>query len=151
MVLANKSIAKIDWSLGPSISIESILFRSWSFTKSGSDNDELLASISNDGPAMISTNLYEVDIEKPTTLVLKNVNASYNGTYELTLLAPGSSVSEVVVFIAGKLYRTRNVIIQRNFDLSVNLPAGSICLKNDQTTVLNDINRALRNFFKEFS
>ena len=104
LVLANKSIAKIDWSLGPSISIESIIFRSWTFTQSGGDNETFLASINNVGQAMISTNLYEVDIEKPATLVLKNVNASYNGTYEFTLLAPGNSVSKVVVFIAGKLY-----------------------------------------------
>ena len=76
--------------------------RSWTFTNSTGGTAESLAQIKADDEAIISTKLYEVDIEKPATLVLKNINESYNGTYRFTLLSPSSSTSDVVVFIAGK-------------------------------------------------
>ena len=96
-------MAKIEWSIESSVSTSSILFRSWTFTSSGV-TPESLAQIRADDKAIISTKLYEVDIEKPATLVLKNVNGSYNGTYRFTLLSPDPSTSDVFVFIAGKFH-----------------------------------------------
>ena len=58
----------------PSLSISSIVFRSWTFTNSTFGTAESLAQIKADDEAIISTKLYEVDIEKPATLVLKNIN-----------------------------------------------------------------------------
>ena len=102
LIFSNGSIAKIEWSMEPSLSTSSIVFRSWTFTNSTGGTAESLAQIKADDEDIISTKLYEVDIEKPATLVLKNVNESYNGTYRFTLLSPSSSTSDVVVFIAGK-------------------------------------------------
>ena len=101
LILSNDSMAKIEWSLEPSLSTSSIVFRSWTFSSSGGTS-ESLAQINANDPAIINTKLYEVDIEKPATLVLKNVNGSYNGTYTFTLLSPKSSTSDVFVFITGK-------------------------------------------------
>ena len=100
MVLFNESAAKIEWSLGPSTG--SIQYRSWSFTSSDSNKTEFLAEINRVGTVTISTKLYEVDVIKPATLVLKNVNESYDGKYTFTLIAGGTSTSGVTVFIAGK-------------------------------------------------
>ena len=59
-----------------------------------------LASISRDGDAQILTSLYDVAVEKPGTLVLKNVNLTYNGTYRFSLGPGGNYV--VLVYILGK-------------------------------------------------
>ena len=104
MTLLNESMAKIEWSIEPSLSNSSIVFRSWSFISSDG-TAALLARIGSDNKVVINTKLYEVDIEKPATLVLKNVNGSYNGTYQFTLTTTaGVSASEVVVFVAGKFH-----------------------------------------------
>ena len=110
MILSNESIAKIDWSLERSVSNTSISFRSWSFRSSGGGDAELLAEIYRDYPSQILTKLYQVAIEKPATLVLKNVNGSYNGTYGFTLITSYTIFSEVVVFIAGAFHlKVRNL------------------------------------------
>ena len=74
------------------------------FRSSSDGKDTFLARINDDDPPEILTKLYEIDIEKPATLVLKNVNESYDGTYEFTLASPRTSTSEVVVVIAGKFH-----------------------------------------------
>ena len=104
LTILNGSTAKIEWSLDPTVNLAAILLRSWTFKSSRGGKDDFLGSISQPGDITISTKLYEVEIEKPATLVLKNVNASYDGTYEFALLAPGTSVSEVVVVIPGKFH-----------------------------------------------
>jgi hypothetical protein len=93
---------KIKWSLDPVLSTN--ISRSWSFKSRASGKDETLGEVSRAGDITIVTRLYEVDIEKPATLVLKNVDERYNGEYKFTLYPglPGPSISEVVVFIAGK-------------------------------------------------
>ena len=104
MTFSNESIAKIEWSLDGNLSTTSISIRSWSFRSSSVGKEELLARIIDDDQPAIVTKLYEIDIEKPATLVLKNVNESYDGTYEFTLISSGTRTSEVVVFIAGKFH-----------------------------------------------
>ena len=115
MILSNESIAKIEWSLDSSLPTRSL--RSWSFKSSGG-NDVQLARIVDDGPSQIFTKLYDVSIEKPATLVLKNVNGSYNGTYKFTLTLTDTSTSEVAVFIAGKFHlKLRSFLRLLNFFL----------------------------------
>jgi hypothetical protein len=57
----------------------------------------------NDGVVQKLTDLFEFAVEKPATLVLKNVNLTYEGTYQFNLApAVGVGTSEVDVFITGK-------------------------------------------------
>ena len=102
MTFLEEPTVKIKWSLDPVLFTN--ISRSWSFKSSASGKDEILGKVSRAGDITIVTRLYEVEIEKPATLVLKNVNGSYNGTYKFTLYPglPDLSISEVVVFVTGK-------------------------------------------------
>ena len=111
LIFSNQSMAKIEWSIEPTLSTSSIVYRSWTFTSSNGEKAESLAQITANDQVMINTKLYDVDIEKPATLVLKNVNGSYNGTYTFTLLSPNPSTSDVVVFIAGK-FKSRGYLVE---------------------------------------
>ena len=83
-----------------------IRLRAWFFTSSdGKFSDKLLAEISRDNDPVIETQKLDVDVEKPATLILNNVDMTYNGTYTFYLTPVG--VSTVNVFIAGKLKWTR--------------------------------------------
>ena len=87
--------------------------RSWFFTSSdGSFVDERLAVIIFDGqPQIDNTGLSGVSIVKPATLLLKNVNQTYNGTYRFDLSGRGGSgSSQVVVIIASKFFKTLALI-----------------------------------------
>ena len=93
----------ISWSFDDDVS--QVIIRSWYFTSSdGSIVHDLLARIINDGALKIFTSgLTGVSIIKPATLVLQNVNQTYNGTYQFYLWHLGSArSSQVVVFIASK-------------------------------------------------
>ena len=94
------STNKIMWSFDNDITEFSS--RTWTFTPSDGGSQVGLAIIIGHGDVAKSTTLYDVAVEKPATLVLKNVNLTYNGTYQFSL-SPGASASEVVVYIAGKL------------------------------------------------
>lgn len=77
--------------------------RSWFFTSSDGLRSGPLAAIPLDiDPVMRMGILPGISITKPATLVLNNVNQSYDGTYRFTLVAT-ESVSEfdVRVLIAG--------------------------------------------------
>ena len=60
--------------------------------------------VDDDGvTTIIFSSLPEVEIERPTTLVLRNVDMRYNGTYRFQVITIDSDFkSDVVVFIAGK-------------------------------------------------
>jgi hypothetical protein len=101
--------AKIKWEIDDPVS--ALLVRSWSYKSSEGATPRSLASIVRDGTTdhrTKSTNLFDFAIERPATLVLKNVNQSYNGLYTFSYFAhPAHStfvsfVSEVVVSIASK-------------------------------------------------
>ena len=81
--------------------IKSFSIRTWILTPSDGRPRVGLARIIGDGDVQLFTTSYEVAVEKPATLVLKNANLTYNGTYQFSL-SPGASPSEVVVYIAGK-------------------------------------------------
>ena len=83
-----------------------MFLREWYFTSSDGGQTERLARIyDDDKPRIYNSSLPEVAVEKPATLVLKNVDLRYNGTYQFTLdgwFYYGHSQAEIMVFIAGK-------------------------------------------------
>ena len=106
MPVLSGSTKKIEWALYPRTPYPTNMYRSWTFKSSRGGKDEFLGEISRSGRIKIFTKLYEVDIKSPATLVLKNVNGSYNGTYEFTLESYSTVISKVEVFIAGKFSLT---------------------------------------------
>ena len=98
MTLIPGSTEKIVWSF--THDIKSYSYRLWLFIPSDGQPEVGLAKINGDGEVNILTTSYEVAVEKPATLVLKNVNLTCNGTYQFSL--SGASPSEVVVYIAVK-------------------------------------------------
>ena len=93
------STEKIVWSFTDDI--KSFSLRLWTFTPSDGRPSVVLAIIVGDGNVQIVTTSYEFAVEKPATLVLKNINLTYDGTYEFSL-SSGAGSSEVFVYIAGK-------------------------------------------------
>ena len=91
----------IKWSFNDA---SKVLLRAWYFTSSdGSFVNKLLACIIRDGqPQIFSSGLSGLSILKPATLLLKNVNKTYNGTYRFLRIGPVCSMSKVSVFIASK-------------------------------------------------
>lgn len=100
MTITSRSTARIVWTFDDDI--KSFSRRYWSFT---SHDGTLItfAYIIGDGDVIILTSLFDFEVKKPTTLILKNVNETYNGTYKFTLAAiNGVGEDEVAVFIASK-------------------------------------------------
>ena len=93
------STARIEWSY---TGITTLTGRLWTFTSIDMRfNKKLLAYIYEKAKPEIETQELDVDVEEPATLVLKNVNSTYNGTYSFEI-TPGRYFSEVDVFILGK-------------------------------------------------
>ncbi|XP_028413748.1 opioid-binding protein/cell adhesion molecule-like isoform X2 [Dendronephthya gigantea] len=123
LVFLPGSTARINWTFDDDIS--TVRFRDWSFTSTdGSFKGLALASISRDGGIIIETALLEVAVEKPATLVLKNVNNSYDGKYKFLLFATSSLASEVVVIIVV----TPNITFSCSNPSTVNEGANFTCL-----------------------
>ena len=104
MIVSSGSTVNITWSFRDDVA--QVNARGWYFTRSDSSIDwKLLASIIDDkNPTIRDSGLCGVSIEKPATLLLKNVNQTYGGRYRFVLSAFLSySRSDVVVFIASKL------------------------------------------------
>ena len=79
--------------------------REWRFTSSdGSFLYKRLARIiDDDDPQYFNSGLSGVSIVKPATLVLNNVNQTYDGIYQFVLAGNGGvRYSQSVVFIASK-------------------------------------------------
>ncbi len=114
LTFAPGTTAKIKWSFDANIS--EVRYRSWLFL---TNNDRkrsterstflgyTLAFLYKDSDPEIYSKLSGVAIEKPATLVLNNVNTSYNGSYGFWIVAPGEprDPSYVSVFIAGKIHQ----------------------------------------------
>ncbi len=70
-----------------------VFYRLWRYFGTSSDSSQvelLVAILSDQAPQVYNSSLSGVSIEKPATLVLKDVDLSYNGTYQFQLLASGS-------------------------------------------------------------
>ena len=102
MTVLPGSTVNITWSFNDDVS--QVFSRVWYFTSSdGSFVDERLARIIDDeNPQIFNIGLSGVSIVKPATLLLKNVNQTYDGTYRFDLTGLVGGRSEVVVFIASK-------------------------------------------------
>ncbi|CAB4031297.1 Hypothetical predicted protein, partial [Paramuricea clavata] len=78
-------------------------YRTWSFTSSNGLGSGLLAAIFSDFEPQTTTDVFPgVNIIKPATLALSNVDQNYNGTYTFLLQVNGKpdDSSDVIVFIA---------------------------------------------------
>ena len=96
------STAKLQWTYTCSAYCR-VLRRLWYFTSSDGGQREHLATIyGDDEPRIYNSSLPEVAVEKPATLILKNVDLRYNGTYQFYNLGLFFSQAEILVFIAGK-------------------------------------------------
>jgi hypothetical protein len=95
---------KISWAFDDVVS--HLILRSWHFIRKDGSNSELLASIILDGdPQIYSLPDIDISVEKPATLVLRNVNQNYSGIYRFNLLGSGARVTltnSVLVLIARK-------------------------------------------------
>ena len=103
MTVLPGSTLNITWTIKDKLS--DVYFRVWFFTSSdGSFVNEPLARIfDNDDPEIYDSGLSGISIAQPATLLLKNVNQTYDGTYRFDLFSRccvGSS--RVVAFIASK-------------------------------------------------
>ena len=103
MIRTSGSDVKIRWKFQVS-DISKVKLRIWYFTSSdGRFKEEELAEIDDDEePEITTTRLTGVEVEEQATLVLKNVNQTYDGVYEFSLTAGSASgLSEVTLVIAG--------------------------------------------------
>ena len=100
MTFLSGSTAKIKWTFDDKM--PDVAFRSWSFTSTdGIFKSRRLATIRGNDSAIIRVKFPVVEVEKPGTLVLKNVDHRYDGKYRFTLFADADTISEVVVIITG--------------------------------------------------
>ena len=78
--------------------------RSWFFKSSDGLRTGPIGAIAFDySPALRKNILSGISVIKPATLVLSNVNQSYNGTYRFDLItATEIFTCEIIVFVASK-------------------------------------------------
>lgn len=101
VVAAGTAEVKIAWTFDDRI--RSPFLRQWSFITT----NVILAEIINDENVTKFNSSFpaEFEIEKPATLVLKNVDYRNNGTYEFWVLSDFlDDTSYVTVFVAGKCH-----------------------------------------------
>ena len=105
MIVPSGTTAKITWTYDDDPSQASL---SWYFIgRSPGSKEEEIAHISpTSDPILISDNMVpRIAIEKPATLVLKNVDKTYNGEYQFIVRVPdGGGESSVDFFVAGKFF-----------------------------------------------
>ena len=108
LTVAPGSTVKLQWSFDANIS--EVRVRMWMFLRNNNEENrrkgvlgDLLAVIHNNSDPEIYSNLFSFAMEKPATLVLKNVSSSNNGSYGFALSAPGESTDPfyITLFIAG--------------------------------------------------
>ena len=101
---------EIMWTFSDAVS--NVRYRSWVFTNTSGYTVALAEIFRNDSP-IIEPTLFDVDVVKPATLVLKNVDQRYNGMYAFSLTVVGSPAvtRRVTVFIAGKLFFIPSVML----------------------------------------
>ena len=104
LIMLPGSNATIPWTFDDDIS--KVHIRRWSFRRSRGSGFQTLALVIFDGnPALRKNVLSRFSIEKPSSLVLHNVNQRYNGTYRFTLTVDGAQkdyISDVSLFIASR-------------------------------------------------
>ena len=120
----------------------------WYFTRrSAGSKEELIATIfRNIINGTYNSSLPGVATEKPATLVLKNVNCSYNGKYRFaaTMISTGnivSSESSVELFVAGKFFyelrKTLDLICHLRYMRCMMFQL--VCIVNNSTCLAGNI------------
>jgi hypothetical protein len=95
------STAKIQWQFLEDV--RNLRLRSWRFTSGDGSREQIARILGDEEPRIWNSSLPGVAIEKPATLVLKNIDLKNNGTYIFTCFGfRGGESSDVVVFVAGK-------------------------------------------------
>ena len=95
------SSRNITWDFDDEIS--QVASRTWSFTSSDGLRSGALGVIALDSQPQPQKDAPRgIDIIKPATLELNNIDHSFDGTYTFTLVATESHKSNVIVFIASK-------------------------------------------------
>lgn len=101
---------KIDWSIA---STSQIRLRTWSFKSTdGSRTGELTAIVGTIHEPKNLGLIPRFEIEEPATLILQNIDETYNGMYTFRLIRRNvrEEKSEVTVIIAGKIYSIKTSI-----------------------------------------
>ena len=97
------SSGNITWDFDDEIS--KVATRSWTFTSSDGLRSGTLGIIGfNSQPQIRKDVLSGVDIIKPATLELNNVDNSFDGIYKFSLTATESDTSNVILYIASKFH-----------------------------------------------
>ena len=97
------SSRNITWDFDDEIS--KVITRTWTFTSSDGLRSGALGVIALDlQPQPQKGVLPGVNIIKPATLELNNVDHSFNGIYKFTLTTTKTHTSNVIVFIASKFH-----------------------------------------------
>ena len=101
MIISPGSTARIVWTFDDNI--QSGINQFWIFSPPNGTFITLASAFGN-GPVVPNRGLYDFEAKKPATLILKNVNETYNGKYKFQLApSTGLGEDEVTVLIAGKL------------------------------------------------
>lgn len=101
-----RTTGKIDWSF--TVSTSQVRLRTWNFNSSdGSRSGDLTAIFEDAKPGSKNLSLIpRFEIEKPATLILTNVDETYNGVYTFSLQRKSvflPDASKVTVYIAGRI------------------------------------------------
>ena len=100
MIVLPNSTVNITWTFDDEVM--KLVSRVWSFTSSDSVSKRVARIFDDDDPKDFDSGLSGVSIVKPATLLLKNVNRTYDGTYRFILVEDDADRSDVVVIIASK-------------------------------------------------
>ena len=96
--------ARLDWTFVGDPSRATLV---WYFTRRGAGfkEEQIAVKFRSNNAIITNSSLPRVSVENPATLVLKNVDARYNGKYRLAVLV-GVVLSEssVELFIAGEFF-----------------------------------------------
>jgi hypothetical protein len=120
LVFARGSTRRIVWSYDDDIT--ALSRRIWSFESSDGKLDEIFAFVDTDGGVNILTSLFEVAIEKPATLVLRNINETYGGTYKFSLAPIAMVVLNLKLSFLLQVTVFRNLVSSAFFKIHFHQP-----------------------------
>ena len=104
--VTKRSDVSLVWTYDFGVSA-TIGIKQWFFINTSSSSDVTLLIFLNGGNPKIDPKspFKDIDVNKPATLVLKNVNLDHNGTYRFTVTVDGITTppfSEILVIIQGE-------------------------------------------------
>ena len=94
IISSQGSQVTISWSFDNPI--YRVIFRIWSFHRYGDETEDLALIHADKSPIIMNSSLPGIEVVKPATLVLKNVDLRYNGTYQFTVVGVASGSNSYV-------------------------------------------------------